>query len=196
MLAEDIKNQVHHLVFTTLIFGGHLPTYIDRFLSHRLFKARARSTLSNAYKYELGVPQGSIFIPVPFGLKVNNITKSVLKGSEVSLFLDDSALCTHAKSLPHIQRLMQLRANSVQDWASKNELKCALAKQFVCTFVTNVNSMPNLLSFWTKTKPIKVVTEAKFLGVVFDRTFFLFFFSYKNHVNYLKTNYLKVLAVL
>ena len=39
--------------------------------------------------------------------------------------------------------------------------------------------------------PIKVVTEAKFLGVIFDRTI-----SYSSHVKYLKTNCLKALDIL
>ena len=39
--------------------------------------------------------------------------------------------------------------------------------------------------------PIKVVTEAKFLGVIFDRTL-----SCSSHINYLKTNCLKVLDIL
>ena len=39
--------------------------------------------------------------------------------------------------------------------------------------------------------PIKVVTEAKFLGVIFDRTL-----SYNSHVNYLKTNCPKALYIL
>ena len=38
--------------------------------------------------------------------------------------------------------------------------------------------------------PITVVTEVKFLGVVFDRTL-----SYKNHVDYLKTNGLKAVDI-
>ena len=38
---------------------------------------------------------------------------------------------------------------------------------------------------------IKVVTETKFLGVIFDRTL-----SYSSHVNYLKTNCLKALDIL
>ena len=37
----------------------------------------------------------------------------------------------------------------------------------------------------------KVVTEAKFLGVIFDRTLF-----YSNHVKYHKTNFLKALDIL
>ena len=39
--------------------------------------------------------------------------------------------------------------------------------------------------------PIKLVTEAKFLGVVFDRTV-----SCKSHVHYLSTNCLKALDIL
>ena len=39
--------------------------------------------------------------------------------------------------------------------------------------------------------PINVVTEAKFLGVTFDRTL-----SYSSHVKYLKTNCLKTLDIL
>ena len=38
---------------------------------------------------------------------------------------------------------------------------------------------------------IKVVTEAKFLGVIFDRTLF-----YSSHIKYLKTNCLKALDIL
>ena len=82
-----------------------MPTFIDGFLSYRLFQVKAGSTLSDTYEQEMGVPQGSILSPVLFSLK---IVKSVLKGSEASLFVDDFALCIRAKFLPHAQRLMQL----------------------------------------------------------------------------------------
>ena len=39
--------------------------------------------------------------------------------------------------------------------------------------------------------PIKVVTEAKFLGVIFYRAL-----SYNSHVNYLKTNCLRAVDIL
>ena len=55
-----------------LDFRGHLPTFIDGFLSHRPFQVRAGSTLSDAYEQEMGVPQGSILSLVLFSLKINN----------------------------------------------------------------------------------------------------------------------------
>ena len=49
-----------------LDFRGHLPTFIDGFLSHRLFQVRAGSTLSDTYEQEMGVPQGSILYLINF----------------------------------------------------------------------------------------------------------------------------------
>ena len=65
-----------------LDFRGHLPTFIEGFPSHRLFQVRAGSTLSDMYKQEMGVPQGSILSPILFSLKINNTVKSDLKGLE------------------------------------------------------------------------------------------------------------------
>ena len=61
---------------------GHLPTFIDGFLSHRLFQVRASSTLFDTYGQEMDVPQGSILSPILFSLKISNIVKPVLKGLE------------------------------------------------------------------------------------------------------------------
>ena len=75
----------------------------------------AGSTLSDTYDQEIDVPQGSILSPGLLCLEINNIVQSVVKGSEASLFIDDFALCIHAKSLPHLERLMQPCVNSVQE---------------------------------------------------------------------------------
>ena len=138
----------------------------------------------------MGVPQGSILSPVLFSLKINNIVESVLKGSEASLFMDDFALCIREKFLPHAQRLMQLCVNSVQDWISNSGCKFSTSKT-VCMHFCNQRKHFAEPSILLDKTPIKVVTEAKFPGVIFDRTL-----SYSSHVNNLKTNCLKALDIL
>ena len=173
-----------------LDFRGHLPTFVDGFLSHRLFQVRAGSTLSDTYEKEMVVPQGSILSPVLFSLKINNIVKSVLKGSEASLFVDDFALCIRAKFLPHAQRLMQLCVNSVQDWVSNNGFRFSTSKT-VCMHFCNQRLTLCKTVYLVGQNHIKVVTETTFLSVIFDRTL-----SYSSHVNYLKTNCLKALDIV
>ena len=96
-------------------------------------------------------PQGSISSQVLFCLKVNNIIKSVLKGSEASLFIDDFALCIHTKSFPHAERVVQLCVNSIQDRVSNNGFKFSTSKT-VCMHFCNQckKNMLNFLSCWTK----------------------------------------------
>ena len=103
------------------------------------------------------------------------------------MFVDDFALCIRAKSIPHAQRLMQLCVNSVQDWISNNGFKFSTSKTVCMHFCYQRKHFAEPSILLDKT-PIKVVSEAKFLGVVFDRTL-----SYSSHVNYLKTNCRKAL---
>ena len=100
-----------------------------------------------------------------------------MKGSEASLFVDDFALCIRAKFLPHAQRLMQLCVNSVQDWVSNNGFKFSTSKT-VCMHFCNQRKHFSEPSVLLDKNPIKVVSEAKFLGVIFDRTL-----SYNSNVS-------------
>ena len=57
--------------------------------AERSFRVRVGSTLSKLHEQEMGVPQGSITSPALFSIKINNIVKAVLKGTDCSLFVDD-----------------------------------------------------------------------------------------------------------
>ena len=95
-------------------FRGHLPRFIQRFLSERSFRLKVGSTLSELHEQEMGVPQGSILSPALFSIKINYIVKAVWKGTDCSLFVDDFALCVSGKTLNRVERAMQQCVNSVQ----------------------------------------------------------------------------------
>ena len=85
-------------------FRGHLPRFIQSFLSERSFRVRVGSTLSKLHEQKMGVPQGSILSPALFSIKINNIVKAVLKGTDCSLFVDDFALYVSGKTLNRVER--------------------------------------------------------------------------------------------
>ena len=86
------------------------------------------STLSELHEQKMGVPQDSILFPALFSIKINNIVKAVLKGTDCSLFVDDFALCLSGKTLYRVERGMQLCVNSVQKWVSENGFKFSTSK--------------------------------------------------------------------
>ena len=148
------------------------------------------STLSELHEQEMGVPQGSILSPALFRVKINYIVKAVLKGTDCSLFVDDFALCVSGKTLNRVERAMQLCVNSVQKWVSQNGFKFRTSRTVCIDFHQQYGFSPDPNILLVKT-PIKVVKEAKFLGLIFDTKLTL-----KNHIQYLKTSYQKALDIL
>ena len=85
----------------------------------------------------MGDPQGSILSPALIYIKINNIVKSVLKGTDASLIVDDSASCVRGKSLSKVQRAMQLCVISVKTWIQENGFKCLNSNTICIHFFCN-----------------------------------------------------------
>jgi len=158
---------VYCLVFMTLIFKAHW-----------LVPVGVGSTLSDMYEKEVGVPQGSILSLVLLSPKINNIFKSVLKGSEQRCHcLWMILLFVFLQSTAHMQKDL---CNCVMKIGFlKMVLIYPPAKQSVSTFVISVNTSKNHPSCWTK------------ILLIFDWTL-----SSNSHVSYLKTNCFTALNIL
>ena len=137
----------------------------------------------------MGVPQGSILSPALFSIKINNIVKSVLKGTD-SLFVDDIALCVRGRSVQRVERAMQLCVNSVQNWVSENGFKFSPSKT-ACIHRCKQNGFFPEPTILLDKSPIKVVKEAKFLSLNLD-----FKLIFKNHIQHLKSSCQKALDIL
>ena len=89
----------------------------------------------------MGVAQGSILSPALFSIKINNIDKAVLKGTDCSLFVDDFAMCVSGKVLNRVERARQLFVNSLQKWVSKNGFEFSTSKT-VCIHFHQLRFFP------------------------------------------------------
>ena len=71
---------------------------------------------------------------------------------------------------------MQLCFNSVQNWVSENGFKCSPSKTACIHFYRQNGFFPEPTILLDKF-PIKVVKEAKFLGLIFDSKL-----TFKSHI--------------
>ena len=169
---------------------GLLPAFISNFLANRKFRVRVGSYLSDTYKQEMGVPQGSILSVTLFVLKINNIVKCLPAGVRGSLFVDDFLICYRSKSMHSIERVLQGCLKKIESWADSNGFQFSKSKTVCMHFCNkrNPHPEPSLKLYNTE---IPVVTEAKFLGVIFDSKL-----SFKAHIAYLKKKCLKAMNLL
>ncbi|PVD37664.1 hypothetical protein C0Q70_00263 [Pomacea canaliculata] len=148
------------------------------------------SILSDPQEQEMGVPQGSILSPTLFNIKIDSILKSVCPGLEASLYVDDFAICIRGRSLPCLERRLQLCVNAVQKWVTENGFNFSPTKSVCIHFCKLTGMFPNP-SITVKGTVLKVVQEVKFLGVIFDRKL-----SFLPHIKSLRLSCQKALDIL
>ena len=163
--------------------------FIQNFLSDRTFNVRIGNTLSDIFKQEQGVPQGSILSPTLFGIKINDIVKCV-KDLDCSLFVDDFGIFIRSKNMETIEFKLQRCLNNIEDWATENGFKFSKTKTQCVHFcqIRQLHLDPHLTIYGS---PIPVVSEAKFLGLLFHNKV-----SFIPHIKALKAKSLKDLFFL
>jgi ribonuclease HI len=169
---------------------GHLPIFISNFLNNRHFKVRSSHSLSQNYDQECGVPQGSVLSPTLFNLKINSITKCIPIGVDCTLFVDDFLTCCRSKLITSIERRLQITLNNLQKWSDENGFKFSPTKTHCIHFcnLRRLHPHPNLT---LNNQPVPVVSETKFLGVIFDNKL-----TFIPHLKYLRTKCLKAMNIL
>ena len=71
---------------------GRMGSFIQGFLSHRLFRVRVGNHLSSAFSQENGIPQGGVLSVALFAIMINDIGNGLPAAIGRSLFVDDLAV--------------------------------------------------------------------------------------------------------
>ena len=169
---------------------GKLPNFISNFLSDREFNVRVNSTYSDIQEQEMGVPQGSILSVTLFSIKINSLAKILNDNIEGSLYVDDFLICYRGKNMNNIERQLQLCLNKIEKWAMENGFKFSSSKTLGMHFCNKreLHPDPELKLY---NSPIKIVSETKFLGLLFDSKL-----TFLPHIKMLKNKSLKALNIL
>ena len=171
---------------------GNLPTFINKFLNDRTFQVRVGSTLSDTFDQESGVPQGSILSVTLFIIKINSVTNCLTQclGTKGSLYVDDLQVCYSGKSMSSIERQLQLCLKKLEKWANENGFKFSTSKTVCVHFCRGKRQHPDP-ELTLNGNPIPVVTQIKFLGLIFDNKL-----NFLPHLKYLKERCKKALNLL
>ena len=171
---------------------GKLPMLIVDFLQDRKFQVRIGKSLSREFNQEMGVPQGSVLSCTLFLIAINTVMRILTGNVAVSLYVDDMKISIASPRLASATRRMQSCLRQLDLWTADTGFRFSSSKTEVVVFHRQrglaEDPAPDL--FLKETK-LKVVTEKKFLGLIFDSKL-----NWVPHIKSLKARGIKALSLL
>ena len=148
---------------------GELPIFIRNFLTERTFQTKIENVLSDTFEIKEGIPQGSVLSGTLFAIAINNIVKNLPKDVNNSLYVDDFAIFYSSSNLRHIQRILNISINKIEQWASSVGFKFSVEKTQAILFYKDKRWLHNQdIELIMNDIPIRFYPEVKFLGLYFD----------------------------
>ena len=161
---------------------GNMARFLERFMNERTFRVRMNNVISDQYKQECGVPQGSILSVTLFALKINSLSDVIPRNIMTSLYVDDLQIAYSDTRMEDIEGRLQRAIVDIVKWADFNGCKFSNDKTVSMIFHGREAPMriPRLV---LKNTEIKRVDKVKFLGLWWDPKL-----SWKTHVAQLRAD--------
>ena len=170
---------------------GCMGSFIQNFLSHRQFRVRVGSSLSNSFAQENGIPQGGVLSVALFAVMMNDIGEDLPASVGRSLFVDDFAIWLSASSPRFMSRQLQLAVRRLERWSLTNGLRFSAAKTVAIHFCRSRRCPEPQLGISLNGHVIPTQPVARFLGVMLDRRL-----TYNYHFKVLRDRCFRSLNVL
>ena len=161
---------------------GHLPKFLENFLSNRTFQVRIANTLSDIHTLQMGIPQGSVLSSTLFAIAINGVTSCLPTRVSHSLYVDDFAIYYTSSHLSHIQRILNIAITRITSWASSVGFQFSPEKTKAIIFYRNRRHLHNeSINLYMGDVPISFHSSVRFLGIIFDTHL-----NWKSHIADLK----------
>ena len=169
---------------------GHLPAYVQEFLSNRTFKTKIESSYSTLHTFQQGVPQGGVLSCTLFSIAINDILSCVPEGISAQLYVDDLVIYCSGTYVPGLERRIQCAINSISKWADSHGFTFSPSKTNCILFHKKRGFQPPLKLFLDG---IIIPSREciKYLGMQIDQKL-----SWKEHLKSLKVDCIKRLDLL
>ncbi|GBN71206.1 putative RNA-directed DNA polymerase from transposon X-element [Araneus ventricosus] len=151
---------------------GNLPIFIQNFLRLRQFRVKVGYQLSDLFIQEEGVPQCSVLSVTLFALKINSVFKHLQPSIKSFLYVDDLYISCSGDNMVSIERQLQIAVNKLTQWSILNGFTFSTSKTSCVHFCRKrrLHPEPEIKLYG---QVINVISEVKFLGIIFDKLTFL-----------------------
>ena len=146
--------------------------------------------ISNHFKQEEGVPQGSILSVALFSVAINKIVNNIHSPVNCSLFVDDLAIYCSSYDAVTACRYLQKAIDDINKWAEENGFKFSPQKTIAVRF-TRSRRFEVIPTLKLKGNILPYEDKVKFLGVIFDKGL-----TWGPRIKMLKENVKKSLNIL
>ena len=123
-------------------------------------------------------------------MQINSIVECLSQDIDAGLYVDDFQICFSGQNMSVIERQLQLCLNKLDVWCNENGFKFSISKTVCVHFCRKRKQHDDPKLYLGRTK-IPVVSQVKFLGLVFDNKL-----NFKAHILQLKEKCKKALNIL
>lgn len=159
-------------------FPNHLTKLIHSFLSNRQFHVKVLGKKSTTKELKFGVAQGAVLSPTLYNIFTSDIPQN-LNNVEIALFADDTAIYCSSRFSAQITNSLKSAMTRLNRYFIRWKIKLNASKTQAIFFTRRrTRELPGP-TITIDQEEIQWKTEAKYLGMILDKTMTL-----NKHVNY------------
>ena len=157
--------------------GTVVLQWFQNYLSNRRHRVKRSNIFSDWVEMQGGIPQGSALGPLLFLVYMNSLPSQVTEGLLLQ-YADDTTLICSGSTPDIVATTVSIQLSHIQSWIDRSRMKLNFTKSCVMWFSVNASRLPTYPPITVDNSVLRVVTEQKYLGLVFDSQL-----SWSSHVS-------------